>query len=200
MAEHRIDAGALYTAHIGFVTAFLLRRGTPRDDVADVAQEVFLIAHRKGGFVQGTAKATSWLGAIAVRVASDMRKKRDRHRGREPSDTGAVAHARATNPSPRDKTQAKEQLKRVRRALRGLPASKRAVFTMFEIEGRTCREIAEVLRLPVGTVYSRLHDARALFERCYASRDSDIPLAVSDSITFVEAEANASEGVARAAP
>jgi RNA polymerase sigma-70 factor (ECF subfamily) len=43
--------------------------------------------------------------------------------------------------------------------------AKRAVFLMFEIEGMSCQEIASEIGVPVGTVYSRLHGARAFFER-----------------------------------
>jgi RNA polymerase sigma-70 factor (ECF subfamily) len=41
---------------------------------------------------------------------------------------------------------------------------KRAVFVMFEIEQMPCAEIATLLDVPVGTVYSRLHAARKSFE------------------------------------
>jgi RNA polymerase sigma-70 factor (ECF subfamily) len=43
--------------------------------------------------------------------------------------------------------------------------TKRAVFLMFEIEGMSCQEIADQMGVPIGTIYSRLHGARAFFER-----------------------------------
>lgn len=183
-ADH-VDAGALFRRHAGFVTNFLLRHGTPPEDVADVVQEVFLVAHRKGGFSHTRAKPTSWLAAIAIRVASDRRRKRNRKRLREPVDMEAVARSAAPSPSPRERAETREQLKRVRRALRTMPGAKRAVFVMFEIEGRTCEEIAAAFRIPVGTVYSRLHSARAQFARNYRSPTTDRPLALSDSLSFV---------------
>jgi RNA polymerase sigma-70 factor (ECF subfamily) len=47
--------------------------------------------------------------------------------------------------------------------LGGLKPEYRAVFVMFEIEERSCQEIAAELDIPVGTVHSRLHAARAKF-------------------------------------
>ena len=66
-----------------------------------------------------------------------------------------------------------------------LPGTKRAVFVLYEFEGRTCQEIAELLKIPVGTVYSRLHDARAQFEASYGSPATEVPLALSDSISIL---------------
>jgi RNA polymerase sigma-70 factor (ECF subfamily) len=42
---------------------------------------------------------------------------------------------------------------------------KRALFVMFEIDELSCDAIAEMLSIPIGTVYSRLHAARRDFER-----------------------------------
>lgn len=183
-AEHQ-DAGALFREHEAFVTRFLISRGTPEDEVPDLVQEVFLLAHRKGGFVEDEAKATTWLAAIARRVEADRRKKGKRVGARQLFDLEAVARALAPTTPATDQVAAKEQLRRVRRALRLLPGSKRSVFVMFECEGRSCREIGEVLKIPVGTVYSRLHDAREKFLEHYHSDETQRPLALSDSITFV---------------
>jgi RNA polymerase sigma-70 factor (ECF subfamily) len=62
--------------------------------------------------------------------------------------------------------------------LDALDLDKRAVFVMFEIEGMGCEEIASVLGIPVGTVYSRLHVARRDFEKALArhrAREARMP-------------------------
>jgi len=51
------------------------------------------------------------------------------------------------------------------RVLAELSAEKRAVFVMFEVEDFSCSEIAEQIGVPLGTVYSRLHSARAEIQR-----------------------------------
>ena len=47
-------------------------------------------------------------------------------------------------------------------------SNKRAGFTLFELDGRTCEEIAQLCAIPIGTVYSRLRLARETFKRASA--------------------------------
>ena len=56
------------------------------------------------------------------------------------------------------------------RTLDAMDLDKRAIFVMFELEEMRCPEIAAVLGVPVGTVYSRLHAARHQFEAVVAAR------------------------------
>jgi RNA polymerase sigma-70 factor (ECF subfamily) len=49
-----------------------------------------------------------------------------------------------------------------------LPIEQRSVFTLFELEGRTCEEIAQLCAIPIGTVYSRLRLSREAFKRASA--------------------------------
>ena len=48
--EGRIATGALFRAHAGFVAGFLSKMGTKKNDIDDLLQDVFLVAHRRGGF------------------------------------------------------------------------------------------------------------------------------------------------------
>src|SRR6185295_8157110 len=53
-----------------------------------------------------------------------------------------------------------EQRERIRQALDALPPKARTIIMLSDVEGLSYREIAEVLRCPIGTVMSRLHNAR----------------------------------------
>ncbi len=68
----------------GFVAGFLRRLGVEAPELDDAVQEVFLTAHRRGGFVAGAAQPTTWLAEIALRVASDMRRSRRARSMRSP--------------------------------------------------------------------------------------------------------------------
>jgi len=162
-AGERIAVEALFRQHAQFVASFLMRLGTPSQDVEDLLQEVFVIAHRKGGFVKGPAQPRSWLGAIATNVARTGH--RSRRRRREDADSPTVEQLTAQAPSET------ESLSRVRlkRALDALPLEQRAAFVLFELEGESCESIAAVWGVPVGTVYSRLHHARRRFLEVYES-------------------------------
>jgi RNA polymerase sigma-70 factor, ECF subfamily len=181
----KLGADELFREHGEFVERILMRYGVPASELPDLVQEVFLIVHSKGGFEPKQAKATTWLAAIAVHVALRHRRASTRERQRETLDTPAVGRAEAPVASPGDSVQVREELKRVRRALRQLGGTKRAVFVMVEFEGHSCTEVAKILRIPVGTVYSRLHAARAEFERSYGSPATDVPLALSESISYL---------------
>ena len=158
------DAASLFRTHAGFVAAFLRRLGLHEGDVDDGVQEVFLIAHNKGGFTPGTATAKSWLGAIAVRVAANSRRKRDRRR--EDGDSPAL-EMQVAEGNPEATVEQRQSLVRVQRALGELDAEHRAVFMLFELEGESCGAIANALGVPTGTVYSRLHTARRRFTAAY---------------------------------
>jgi RNA polymerase sigma-70 factor (ECF subfamily) len=160
-----LDAEALYRAHSEFVARFLLKLGASGQDVPDLLQEVFLVAHRRGGFVMGAAKPTTWLAEIAFRVASDRRKKTKRKP--EDADTDAIALLPAGSATPSEAAEARQGLDRVQRALDALSSDKRVVFVLFELEGESCDSIAKGLGIPVGTVYSRLHAARREFARVH---------------------------------
>ncbi len=170
-----LDAEALYRAHADFVARFLLRLGAAGQDVPDLLQEVFLVAHRRGGFVVGAAKPTTWLAEIAFRVASDRRKKTKRRL--EDADIESIALAPANGATPGDAAEARQSLSRVQQALDGLSPDKRVVFALFELEGESCDAIARVLGIPVGTVYSRLHAARREFARMHAQLQGERPVA-----------------------
>lgn len=173
-----LDAEALYRAHADFVARFLLRLGAQGQDVPDLLQEVFLVAHRRGGFIMGTAKPTTWLAEIAFRVASDRRKKTKRKL--EDADTDSIALAAGPGATPGDTAEARQALGRVQQALDALTAEKRVVFVLFELEGESCDAIARALGIPVGTVYSRLHAARREFARVHAQLQSE-PVVVDTS-------------------
>jgi RNA polymerase sigma-70 factor (ECF subfamily) len=157
--EASLDAEALFRQYSPFVARFLARLGAPRAEIDDLVQEVFLIAHSRGGYLPAGAKPTTWLAQIATNLARNLRRKRDRR---------AVDHDQSVSglPSPADlqaRIAAVQALERAQEALEAMDVDHRAVFVLFEIEREACDAIAAGLGVPVGTVYSRLHAARALF-------------------------------------
>jgi len=159
----RIGAEALFRAHAQFVATFLQRLGTPRHELDDLVQEVFVVAHRKGGYVAGPAHPRTWLAAIATNIARMGHRKRRRA---EPANSPAVEELSTRADAP-DNIDNRRSLSCVQRALESLPLEQRAAFVLFEVEGESCESIAAVLEVPVGTVYSRLHHARRKFTQAY---------------------------------
>src|SRR5215831_12264435 len=58
-----------------FVWRALRRLGVAERDVEDVCQEVFMVVHRKIGEFEGRSTVRTWVYGIAIRVASDYRKR-----------------------------------------------------------------------------------------------------------------------------
>jgi len=154
----RVDAESLFRAHATFVAKFLRRRGISQCDLDDLVQEVFLLAHRKGGYIPGPARPTSWLAAIAVRVASQERRSQRLRRVR--ADKEAMLAAVSDTGDPAEALDFRDAFERVQRALEALAVEHRHAFLLYEVEGKPCSAIAAASGVPVGTIYSRIHHAR----------------------------------------
>ena len=159
-----IDAETLYRAHAPFVASFLRHMGTPESDLDDHLQDVFVIAHRKGGYLPGPAAPRTWLASIAFRVVIGRRRTRAR-RPEAPLPLEGLSDG--THDGPADLLEAQRSLRRVQAALDHLSLEHRAAFILHEIEGESCESIAAMWDVPIGTVYSRLHHGRKRFLEAY---------------------------------
>jgi RNA polymerase sigma-70 factor (ECF subfamily) len=145
-----------------------LRRLTwPGCDLEDLLQEVFVIALRRPLALLTAESPRAWLYGVTVKVAAAARR---RHRLRSFLGLDA-AHAVAASDDPHADAEARETKARVQRALASLPAKKRDVLVLFELEGLTGPEISTALGCPVATVWTRLHHARRDFEKAVRRHD-----------------------------
>lgn len=172
-SPHTLNLGAMsqsietiYADHFQFVWRVLRRLGVQEQDASDAVQDVFLVVHRKLPEFRGDSKITTWLFSICMRVASERRR---------------VAHLRhelafespleATSPGDlTEELEQRELFAELERILDQLSLEQRAVFTLFELEGHRCEDIAELVGAPLGTVYSRLRLARAAFQKAVERR------------------------------
>ena len=83
------------------------------------------------------------------------------HRRRE-IDLMAVPSAGS---SPERSYEVEESRRRFHALIAKMSAKRRATFVLFEIEGYSGEEIAEIQDIPLGTVWTRLHHARKEFWR-----------------------------------
>jgi len=120
-------------------------------EAEDVVQQVFLSVHRALPLFRGESRLSTWIYRIALRAAIAARSKR---RTFEP----LADHLRA--PSAEDELQLRDEARRVAAAMDRLSIDHRVVLSLFAIDGLSHREIAEVLGVPEGTVWSRLSAAR----------------------------------------
>lgn len=165
-------AQEVFAEHAPFVLRSVRRLGIRESEVEDVAQEVFVIVHRKLGTWNGTSTLRTWLFGIALRVASAHRRKA--HVRREVLDGGTTA-APSVPPEQQDALRRKELRAQLDRALDTLDEGKRAVFVLYELEGVPMTEIAEGLGCALFTAYGRLREARERVRACFEQAERVMP-------------------------
>lgn len=153
---------AYYRDFGGYVGRVLQRCGVREDELEDAIQETFLVAYRRIDDFEGRAAVRTWLYAIAIRVASTMRRSRNREDARR---TKAGADVMSTGAPDPEVAVANRQAQAVLDALLDeLDEPKRVVFVLSELEGLRIPEVARILGVNVNTVHSRLRLARQRFD------------------------------------
>ena len=126
------------------------------EDASDIAQTVFLKAAERIDDYDPRYKFFSWIYRIAVNESLNLQ----RHRGREEAleDRDELPDGEAAGPE--GQASAAQRARRLRAALMKLSPGDRAVITMRHFQECSYAEMAEVLVIEVGTVKSRLFEAR----------------------------------------
>jgi RNA polymerase sigma-70 factor, ECF subfamily len=158
-----LDVAKVHELHADFVWRSLQRLGTPSPELEDAFQEVFMVVQRRLGAFDYSAKVSTWLFAICARVAAAHRR-RSLFRSSRWAEQEADMLPAASDEQPDDLLAATQARRTVVQILDRMDPKKRAVFVMFEIEELPSEEIARMLEVPVGTVFSRLHAARKQFQ------------------------------------
>ncbi len=170
------DLVALYTPQIYNLS--LRITGSP-DDAEDCVQETFVRAFRAMRSFRGKATFFTWLYRVAVNVARDAARRNARsprtaadltaadgaEPGADPMETAGVPLSRR-QPLPDEALLAERRREVVLKAISSLPTHHREVLVLYDLQGLSYEEVAQVLNTRVGTVKSRLNRARlALKER-----------------------------------
>lgn len=174
------DQGAytiLVERHSDLVYAIVSRIVLNEADADDVAQEAFVRAYHALPRFRGDSKFSSWLYRIAVNRSLTHLKRTKRRAAVLDPTTGARAEVEASLGAPRERPDEavlrEERRVAVRAAVADLPARYRAVVTLFYLEERNYKEVAEILGIPMGTLKTHLHRARALLREALEDRDAE---------------------------
>lgn len=150
----------------GEIYALALRLCNRRHDAEDVAQEVFLQAHRKWRQFRGQASPRTWLYTIAVRACRRMQRRRAGQPRRMASLDELLpleAAQLATPPRSADglsQAERDESVAALERAIAALPPAYRMPIVLKDIVGLPIHEVGAVLGLKQNTVKARVHRAR----------------------------------------
>ena len=141
-----------------------------REDTADLTQDAFIKAFQSINRFQGQSAFFTWLYKIAVNTTlSHLRKNRLRsffslERLHEDATTSEIL-AQLTDKSGADRdTQLRELQEKLNEAMQKLSIKHRTVITLFEIDGLSHADIADVVGCSEGTVRSRLHYAKQFLQ------------------------------------
>ncbi len=154
VAQGELSAlGELYDRYRAPVRRFLVQATSDASDVDDLVHNTFMTAAQCAERYDGRAVCRPWLMGIAAQLV----RRRRTALGRWFTVLASVGVLKAAHQRTHRRVEARTDLDR---ALARLSEAKRTTLLLAEVEGMSCPEIASLLQIPVGTVWTRLHAAR----------------------------------------
>lgn len=150
---------AVFDANFDYVWSTVRYLGVRGEDTQDVCQEVFASVYRHLDSYDPSKPIRPWLFAFAYHAASNFRRLAH-HRREVSEEDGTVG----SSYEPEGRLEARSELELVTKALDTIDLDKKVVLILHDIEGQGASEIAELLKIPLNTVYSRLRRGRELFQ------------------------------------
>ena len=152
------------------VYAMIYHMTSNREDAADLTQDAFIKAFQSINRFQGQSAFFTWLYRIAINSAlTHIRKNKLRSffsfdRVNEDAQVAAVINQLVDKKDVDREVFVNELQEKLNEAMLKLSIPHRTVVTLFEIDGLSHEEIAEIMNCSVGTVRSRLHYAKQLLQ------------------------------------
>jgi RNA polymerase sigma-70 factor (ECF subfamily) len=160
VARGEVEAlGRLFDRHERALRAYVTRLGLHRGDADDVVQSLFLEVVRSASRFDSRWPAKNWLFGIATMLVRRQRRSVVRQAARllKLSHQGPDRSVQ----SPEDCFRGDQAARRFEAAFDQLSAKKKEVFALVVMQGLSGEQAAQALGIPVNTVWTRLHHARA---------------------------------------
>ena len=160
-----IDIGALFDAHAAYLCRVVHRLTGSAQVAEDVVQEVFVTAWRRRHELEPGSNVRSWLYRVAVNHV--------RHQRRSVGRLGVFLERytwfqrRGPDTDIVESLERKDTARQIQACVLQLSVKQREVFVLYELEDMEGIEIAEVLDIPLNTVWSRLRLARTRFRKLW---------------------------------
>ncbi len=161
----------LVRLHAAEIYRYVLRLCGDRDVADDLVQETFCEAWRSIGSLKEPQHAKAWLFGIA-RHRNAHRVRRRTRRIRTDNESQIEGMTDQAGPDILERLSDQNLLQT---ALNGLEDRYKEPFLLVFLEDFTCREVSEMLELPLGTVLSRIHRARQMLRRTLRQLDPTEP-------------------------
>lgn len=152
------------------VYAVAVRMVRIREDAEDITQETFVRMFRALDRYDPARPFPAWLFTIAARLSIDqLRRRRVKtvplFRSQPGADEETPVDLEDSGPGPEELAERREEERSAEALIGTLPEHYRIVVVLRHQQGLSYEEIAEALRLPLGTVKARIHRARELLKR-----------------------------------
>jgi len=162
----------LVALHEGMVFNLAARLLGDPEEARDASQEVFLQVFRTLARFEGRSSLRTWIFRIVVNQCRNRQRwwrRRRKDRCCPIEDLTPAQEARlpagAQGESPYESARRGEEARQVQAALLRLSFDHRAILLLREVQGLSCEQVAATLRVPEGTVKSRLARAREALRR-----------------------------------
>jgi RNA polymerase sigma-70 factor (ECF subfamily) len=154
------------------IFSYVARMTNDSPDAEDLTQEVFIRAYQSLGRFRHQAAPDTWLYRIATNLVIDRfrrQKKAPRWvpflKGEEDEEEVLEIPSSSRDGDPAAAVQLDELQRQVQRAVQSLPPKLRSVVVLYDLEGLSYEAVSEAVGCPVGTVKSRLFNARTALRR-----------------------------------
>ena len=153
------------------------------DEACDVTQEAFLSAYRNMKKFKAEAKFSTWLYRIVINYSKNRLKQLRNIAKREGvsiNDSGeikiegALCQSSANDTNPGAQMEKREREAQVQKCITSLDEEYREVLVLRDIQGLSYEEIKDILKIPDGTVKSRLSRARNALKDCLVKVVGDL--------------------------
>lgn len=161
------DFDAIYRSHFDFVWRCVRRLGIAEHSAEDVAQEVFVIVHRRLEDLDPQASVRAWLFGVVRGVVANARRSLSRQRVHAAERAGDAPDPDSAR-QPHAEAERAEAVRILYAILADMEDDKREVFILAELEQLATPEIADALGINLNTTYSRVRAARQQFKDAVA--------------------------------
>lgn len=159
LSGHKEAFDQMVLEYADSVRGVLFRIMQNKNDAEDAAQETFFRVYKNAAGFKGESSLKTWILRIAINVAMDFGRRRQRKIAALPLEKAALKLP-ANTQAPHEGMVLREKQEALARALKELPFKQRAAITLKILEGQTNQEIAHTLGVSKDAVKANLHHAR----------------------------------------
>ena len=156
--------------HQDMVLSIARRLGAGKEQAEDIAQEVFIRVFHNLGKFEGKSRLSTWIYRIAYNTTVELWRKRKENLSYDfLVDQGWQPES--YDESPDILMERGDQVRLLQELIAYLPEKYRGVIVLYYLQGKSYKQVAEIMGLPLGTVKTYLHRAKKALFLAYARKE-----------------------------